>query len=141
MIENILSSFKYQHLPSLRQRTDNEIRRIMNIDNYQIGLNVNTFKEDNDISDFIKFSQIYIIIYNEKDSIKNIENMCDEIWNTNKSMSNCVLLTNTKKSIKNVSDISQKWNIPYISVFDENKGNDLFTFAVKYFWFCSANNQ
>eukprot|EP01084_Bolivina_argentea_P277262 473303_1 len=130
-------------------RCDNleHIRRTIYIDNCQIRLHVMPVKH-NEIDDkIIKYAMINIIVLNEYEPLLKANNTCRKIWEQNKSMKNCVIVwlqdRKTNKNSSNVNameQLAQYYNVPFLSLAlsIDKTAADLFSFAVKYYWFCNV---
>eukprot|EP01084_Bolivina_argentea_P003450 6466_1 len=124
--------FKYRFsLPALN--VSDATDRTVNIDGISIRMNL-VYREANhkNISElddqFTNF--IYVIESNET---KECERIVSSIRSVNRSLNDCIFFG--KKGVPNA--VSNKYNIPYVQTRsgDDEDVNDLFTFAIKYFWF------
>eukprot|EP00483_Globobulimina_turgida_P001836 UN01838 len=90
------------------------------------------------------YKTIYLILINQNDSMKCINNVCRSVWKKCGSMDNCILVTmNDKCCCKKQSEIallSKKWNVPSVPVdcHERNSSVNLFKFAMKHYWFCEV---
>eukprot|EP01084_Bolivina_argentea_P265155 449331_1 len=120
------------------------MRRILNINHCPIQIDVfkSNIINDNNMDYYIYFNKpIYFILINTNDSMKTVDKICTSIWNKNNSMNNCILVKMSDEC-NYVQSLSQKWNIPSVSVdyinYRQNSIHNLFKFAIKYYWFCQV---
>ena len=128
------------------------VNGIVRINRCKINMKVKAIDHDFDyeyISNDVDNAQIKLIIFNQFDNIKDIENIFHCIINKNGSISDCILVENVVhkkmnnlKNKDNGSVLANQWNIPYFIVNPKHEKsiNNLFKFSIKYYWFQQLMN-
>eukprot|EP01084_Bolivina_argentea_P299656 516537_1 len=153
--ETFLNALEQTSLPAMQPRGNNvddcQIkRRTIHVDDCQI-----TVKLIKSIDNYPKYCEIYFIILGENDTINDADKIMKKLQNIHKCEPKCyILIRMTKNGIANYKSVFENdqltklannendqlihnYNVSSIttSLDSEKSINDLFSFAIKYYWF------
>eukprot|EP01084_Bolivina_argentea_P224308 379348_1 len=142
---NLFQSFNEYHLPSLtpsysssNDDTCIDSFRTVNINHCPIRIRLfEKIKGD-------KAANICFHLFTKKDSVDDIDSICNNLMKQSELMSNCMdILVNIvrNKTCKVDNKISRKFSIPVINLdpTDQKSVENLFILAIKYYWFFSTH--
>eukprot|EP01084_Bolivina_argentea_P050984 93796_1 len=148
---HILNRFSGRSLPALHSTYSNNnnslqhIRRTIHMDNCQISINLFQFEWNSKIIN-MKSAEIYMILLNETNDINYYDKMLEKMINATDYKNKCYILVRITNKYNNINirteyeykQLCCKYNVPLFNLSLNSDNQDLFVFAVKYYWFCNV---